>query len=64
MSATSVEKTNPDQYVTLQTYFSHPSFSYLIFSNPTHKTKPGTAIRLVATPLDQSNYVSQSETGN
>jgi hypothetical protein len=22
------------QYVTLQNYFSHPSFSYLLFSNP------------------------------
>jgi len=31
-------------YVTLQIYFSHPSFTYLlIFSNPTQKTKTGTA---------------------
>jgi hypothetical protein len=32
------------QYVTLQKYFSNPSFTYLlIFSNPTQKTKTGTA---------------------
>ncbi len=32
------------QYVTLQKYFSHPSFTYLLnFSNPTQKTKTGTA---------------------
>jgi hypothetical protein len=31
-------------YVTLQKYFSRPSFTYLlIFSNPTQKTKTGTA---------------------
>jgi hypothetical protein len=30
-------------YATLQTYFSHPSFSYLLFRNPTHKTESGTA---------------------
>jgi hypothetical protein len=27
------------QYVTLQKYFSHPSFSYLLFFNPTHYKK-------------------------
>jgi hypothetical protein len=31
------------QYVTPQKYFSHPSFSYLLFPNQTHKTKTGTA---------------------
>ncbi len=29
------------QYMTLKTYFSHASFSYLLFSNPTHKTETG-----------------------
>jgi hypothetical protein len=29
--------------VTLQKYFSHPSFSYILFCNPTHKTRTGTA---------------------
>jgi hypothetical protein len=31
--------------VALQEYFSHPSFSYLLLSNPTHKTKIETAKR-------------------
>ncbi len=33
------------QYLTLQKYFSHPSFNYFLFFNPTHKTKTGTANR-------------------
>jgi hypothetical protein len=33
------------QYVTPKKYFSHPSFSYLLFPNLTHKTKTGTANR-------------------
>jgi len=35
------------QYVTLQKYFPRPwsKSSYLLFSNPTHKTKTGTANR-------------------
>jgi hypothetical protein len=32
------------QYVTLQKYFSNPSFSYLLFSNPTRQTKTGTVV--------------------
>ncbi len=31
--------------MTLQKYFSHPSFSYKFFSNPTHKTETATASR-------------------
>ncbi len=40
-------------------FFSHPSFSYLLFSNSTHKTEIGTANRwrlVIATHLYQSNY--------
>jgi hypothetical protein len=51
--------------VTLQKHFSHPSFSYLVFSNPAHKTKTGIAIGgrlLIATHLVQSKLFSQSET--
>jgi hypothetical protein len=33
------------KFVTLQKYFSYPSFGSLLFSNPTHKTKTGTANR-------------------
>jgi hypothetical protein len=33
------------QYVKLQKYFSHPSFSYLTFFQTRHKTKIGTANR-------------------
>jgi hypothetical protein len=33
------------QCVTLQQYFSHPSLVILLFSNPTHETKTGTAIK-------------------
>jgi len=38
-------------------YFSYPSFSHLLFSNPTHKTETRTANRWETTssnPLDQS----------
>ncbi len=30
------------QYVTLQKYFSHPRFGYLLFCNPTYETETGT----------------------
>jgi hypothetical protein len=33
------------QYVTMQKYFSDPSLVIYFFSNPTHKTKIGTANR-------------------
>ncbi len=49
----------------LQKHFSHPSFSYLLFSNHTHKTKTGIAIGgrlLIATHLVQSKLFTQSET--
>jgi hypothetical protein len=41
----------------MQKYFSHPSFSYLLICNPTHKTETWTANKwglLVANHLDQS----------
>ncbi len=44
------------QYVTVQKYFSHPSFSYLLFSNPPLKLKVRLQIdgrQLIATHLDQ-----------
>jgi hypothetical protein len=47
-----------DQYVTLQEYFSDPSFSYLLFSNPTHKTKPGTANRWETTSSNSAGQGS------
>jgi hypothetical protein len=52
---------NSPQYVTLQKYFSHHKFSYLLFSNTTHKTKLKLQIcgrLLIANHLDQSNYVA------
>jgi len=56
--------------LTLQKYFSHPSFSYLLSSNPTYKIKTldcsglqigGTL--LIATLLDQSNYLANQKQG-
>ncbi len=55
------------QYVTLQRYFSHSSFSYLPFSNPTHKTKTGTANRWESTntkPPEPIIIIGQSKTGS
>jgi len=53
------------QCITLQKYFSHPSFSYLpLFPSPPIKLKPGLQIggRLViATHLDQSNHLANQE---
>jgi hypothetical protein len=51
------------QYVTLQKYFSHPSLVIYFLSNPTHKTKTRTpnkweTTKVIATHLDQSNYVA------
>ncbi len=55
---------------TLQKYFSHPNFSYLLSSNPTYKIKTldcwglqigGTL--LIATLLDQSNYLANQKQG-
>jgi hypothetical protein len=57
---------NGAQYVTPQKYFSHPSFSYLLFPNLTHKTKTGTANRWEITnsnPLDQSNSLAHQKQG-
>jgi len=57
------------QHVTLQKCFSHPSFScLLLFSNPTPpiKLKLGLQIcgrLLIATHLDQSNYVANHKQG-
>jgi hypothetical protein len=48
----------PAQYVTLQEYFSHPSFSYLLFSNPTRKTAQIHGRLLIAIHVDQSNYLA------
>ncbi len=47
-------------------FFSHPSFSYFLFSNPTHKTKTGTAnrseIRLIATHFQGPIKLSSQST--
>jgi hypothetical protein len=43
------------QYVTLQKDFLHPSFSYYLFSNPTHKTKSRTASSSVNNPIFWTN---------
>jgi len=54
------------QYVTLQKYFLRPGFSYLLFSNPTHKTETGTTNRRETTnsnPPGQIKLSNQSETG-
>ncbi len=55
--------------MTLQKYiFSHSSFSYLLFCNPTHKTETGTANRWGDYPLGNSKpvgpiiLIDQSET--
>jgi hypothetical protein len=54
------------QYGSLQKYFSHPSFTYLLkFSNPTQKTKTGTA--KVANRWETTNSIhlhQSSETGS
>jgi len=44
--------------------FLTSKFSYLLFSNPAHQTKTGTANRwrlLIATHLDQSNYLANQQ---
>jgi hypothetical protein len=49
------------EYVTLHKIFLTSKFSYLLFSNPTHKTKTGTGNWLeitILTHLDQSNYLN------
>ncbi len=48
------------QYVTLQKYFSHPNLSYLLFSDPTHKTKTRTTN---SNHLDESNYLANQKQG-
>ncbi len=56
------------RYVTLQKYFSHPSFSYLLFfPTPPIKRKPGLQIDerlLIATHLDQSANKKQEAVNN
>jgi hypothetical protein len=53
------------QCITLQKYFSHPSFSYLpFFPSPPIKLKPGLqkgGRLVIATHLDQSNYLANQE---
>ncbi len=52
------------QYVTLQKYFSHPSLVIYFFPIPPIKLKLGLQIGgklLVATQLDQSNYVGNQQ---
>ncbi len=52
--------------VTLQKYFSHPSWNCLLFSDPTLKTEMGTAIRwerLIANHLDQSLWLANQKHG-
>jgi hypothetical protein len=49
-----------------KSFFSHPSFSYLLFSNSTHKTKIGTANRWETSNSNLPGLIklsSQSETG-
>jgi hypothetical protein len=57
------------QYVTLRKYFSHPSFSYVLFCNPTNKTETGTAKQIGGgggttnnKPLGAIIMIDQSET--
>jgi hypothetical protein len=53
------------QYVTLKTYFSHPSLSYF-FPSPPIKLKLGLHINgrlLIATHLDQSIYQADQKQG-
>jgi hypothetical protein len=53
------------QHATLQKYFSHPSLVIYFFSNPTHKTKIGTATRWETTnskPHGPIIMIGQSET--
>jgi hypothetical protein len=54
------------QYATLQKYFSHPSFSYLLFSNHTHTNKTRTEKKWETTnskPPPPNIMIGQSETG-
>jgi hypothetical protein len=57
------------QYVTLETYFSHPSFSYILgnyFPTPPTKLKLGLQVGgrlLVATHSEQSNYLPNQKQG-
>jgi hypothetical protein len=46
------------QYATLHNSFLHPSFSYLLFCNPTHKTETGIANRWGIT--SRENHLDQS----
>jgi hypothetical protein len=55
------------QYVTLQKYFLHPGFSYLLFPTPPTKLKLGLQIDgrlLIATHLDKSNYLTSQKQGS
>jgi hypothetical protein len=52
------------QYVTLQKYFSHPSFGYLLFPSPPIKLKLGLQMGgrlLIAAHLNQSNYLANQQ---
>ncbi len=52
--------------MTMRKYFSHPSFSYLLFPTPPISLKMGLQIGgrlLVATHLDQSNYLANQKQG-
>jgi hypothetical protein len=55
------------QHVTLQKIFLTSKFSYLLFSNPIHKTKTGTANRWETTNSNLPRpiiMIGQSETGS
>jgi hypothetical protein len=44
----------------MRKYFSHPSFTYLLFSNPTHKPENGTANRWETTNSNPPGPIKQS----